>query len=53
MDGRILEENLHRMGADAAWLDKQLHAQGISDVGPVFLGLCDAQKKLTLCPMNE
>lgn len=30
MDGRILEENLSRMGLDAKWLQKQLEGQGMS-----------------------
>ena len=38
MDGRILEENLHRMGLNAAWLDKQLRTQGVHDAKAVFLG---------------
>ena len=53
MDGSILDENLRRMGVDAVWLNKQLRAQGISDAKDVFLGLCDAQKNLTLYKMNE
>ena len=52
MDGRILEENLHRMGLNAAWLDKQLRTQGVHDAKAVFLGLCDAQNKLTLYKMD-
>ena len=47
MDGRILEENLKRMGRDAAWLDKELKAQGISGAGEVFLGLCDPELNLS------
>ncbi len=47
MDGRILEENLKRMGRDAAWLNKQLRGQGIRDAKEVFLGLCDSELKLT------
>ena len=38
MDGRILEENLRRMGLNAAWLDKQLRTQGVHDAKAVFLG---------------
>ena len=52
MDGHILGENLRRMGVDAAWLDKQLRAQGIRDAKEVFLGLCDTQKKLTVYRME-
>ena len=47
MDGRILEENLKRMGRDAAWLNKQLRAQGIGGAGEVFLGLCDNELNLS------
>ena len=47
MDGRVLHENLKRMGRDAAWLDKQLRAQGIGGAGEVFLGLCDAELNLS------
>ena len=53
MDGRVLDENLHRMGVDAAWLTRKLRAQGVSDPKEVFLGLCDAQKELTLYKMSE
>ncbi|MCI7704033.1 MAG: DUF421 domain-containing protein [Clostridiales bacterium] len=52
MDGRILEENLQRMGLNAAWLDKQLRTQGVHDAKAVFLGLYDAQNKLTLYKMD-
>ena len=40
------------MGVDAAWLDKQLRAQGIRDAQEVYLGLCDTQKKLTVYRME-
>ena len=52
MDGRILEENLKRMGLNAAWLDKQLRTQGVHDAKAVFLGLYDAHNKLTLYKMD-
>ena len=48
MDGRVLEENLRRMGVDAAWLQKQLKAQGICNAHKVYLGICDAQRNLML-----
>ena len=37
MDGRILEENLRRMGRDEAWLKKRLAEQKYHDAGEVFL----------------
>ena len=48
MDGRILEENLKRMGLDAKWLQKQLEQMGCRDAKDVFLALCDGDHKLTL-----
>lgn len=47
MDGRILDENLHRMGLDAKWLKKRLRDQGIQDVRSVYLGLCDEKHNLS------
>ena len=52
MDGRVLEENLKRMGLDLTWLSKELKAQGYRDVREVFLGVCDADLKLTLFGME-
>ena len=48
MDGRILDENLHRMGLDVKWLQKQLSAQGYRSAKEVFLGLCDSLHRLSL-----
>ena len=45
MDGRILEDNLHRMGLDLRWLDKELHQHDISSAKDVFLGVCDQNHK--------
>ena len=45
MDGRILHDNLKRMGLDLAWLDKQLKQRHIRSAQDVFLALCD--KNLT------
>ena len=52
MDGRILEENLMRMGLDAKWLQKQLNTQGYKKAGEVFLALCDENKQLTVFAME-
>ena len=41
MDGRILDENLHRMCLNRVWLEKQLEQRGISSAEAVFLALCD------------
>lgn len=41
MDGRILEDNLKRMGLDRTWLDKQLKQRHVRSPREVFLALCD------------
>ena len=48
LDGRVLGENLRRMGLDENWLDKQLAQQGFHGAKEVFLGLCDTNHQLTL-----
>ena len=52
LDGRIIDENLRRMGLSAKWLQKQLAAQGISSASQVFLALCDQDHRL-ICYKNE
>ena len=52
MDGRVLGENLHRMGLDEKWLARQLRSQGIGGPEQVFLALCDREKNLSCYPMN-
>lgn len=49
MDGRIMGENLSRMGRDANWFEKQLKAQGCKDAKEIFLGIYRPEEdKLTL-----
>ena len=48
MDGRILEENLKRLGLDINWLKKELKCQGHKNEKEIFLGICDDNKQLTL-----
>lgn len=48
MDGRILGENLHRMGLDEHWLEKKLLSQGFKSAKEVFLGICYSDKNLAL-----
>jgi uncharacterized membrane protein YcaP (DUF421 family) len=53
MDGRVMGENLSRIGRDANWLIKQLKTQGYKDTKEIFLGVCRPEEdKLTLYP-NE
>lgn len=49
MDGRVMGENLSRMGRDTNWLEKQLKAQGYKSVIDIFLGIYRPEEdKLTL-----
>ena len=48
MDGRILEDNLKRMGLDEKWLEKQIKEQGYKNAKEIFLGICDQNKQLSL-----
>lgn len=53
MDGRVLDENLRRMGLTPAWLEKQLRDQCIHGPEEVFLALCDDKRRLTCYKMDE
>ena len=49
MDGRVMGENLSRMGRDMNWLTKQLNIQGCKDAKEIFLGIYRPEEdKLTL-----
>lgn len=48
MDGRVLEENLKRMGLDAKWLHKKIREAGYKNEKEIFLGLCDENNELRL-----
>ncbi len=53
MDGRVMGENLTRMGRDERWLDKQLKAQKYKHANEIFLGVYHAEnEELTLYPMH-
>ena len=53
MDGRLMGDNLSRIGRDERWLKKQLQSQGHSDVAEIFLGIyCREEDKLTLYPYD-
>ena len=53
MDGRVMGENLSRIGRDENWLTKQLKAQGYKDKKEIFLGVYRPEEdKLKLYP-NE
>lgn len=48
MDGRILHENLKRMGLDINWLNQELKCQGYKNAKDIILALCDNNHQLTL-----
>lgn len=52
MDGRIMHENLKRLGLDLAWLEKQLKQQKYNSAKEIFLGICDKNNKLSLFPTD-
>lgn len=53
LDGRILGDNLQRMGVNEAWLEKQLQAQGYRNASEIYLGLVDSGKQLSLYPIQS
>ena len=53
MDGRIMGENLRRMGLNDKWLTGQLDAQGFKSAREVFLGVCERNRQLTLFGYHE
>lgn len=52
MDGRVMGENLKRMGLDKSWLEHQLREQGYQSAREIFLGVCDRTHKLSLYARN-
>lgn len=53
IDGRVMGENLSRIGRDVNWLTEQLKTQGYKDAKEIFLGIYRPEvDKLTLYP-NE
>ncbi len=53
MDGRVMGENLRRMGKNETWLTKQLKAQGISDAKKIFLGIYHSEDGTVSLYENE
>ena len=52
MDGRILHNNLKRLGLDLTWLDKQLKQQKYDSAKEIYLGICEKNNKLSLFPID-
>lgn len=52
MDGRILHENIKRLGLNIEWLNKELKKQKYDSAKEIYLGICDKHNKLTLFPVE-
>ena len=53
MDGKIMGENLGRIGRDADWLGGQIRAMGYKSADEIFLGIYHGEDgTLSLYPMN-
>ena len=52
MDGRILHENLKRLGLNLIWLEKQLKQQKYDSAKEIYLGICDSNNQLSLFPAD-
>lgn len=48
MDGRILHDNLKRLGLNINWLQKELAVQGYKTEKQIFLAVCDQNNQLTV-----
>ena len=53
MDGRVMDENLSRLGKDKNWLEKQLKSQGYKSVKDIFLGIYRAECDKLMLYKNE
>ena len=47
IDGHIIKKNLQHAGKDIQWLNKQMHAQNISNLREVLLATCDMNNQVT------
>jgi len=53
LDGRIMGDNVTRIGRNEKWLEKQIRSQGFGDAREIFLGIYrPGEDRLTLYP-NE
>ena len=53
MDGRILGENLSRLGVNAAWLLGKVRAQGYSGINQILLGIYQKESDTLTLYSNE
>ena len=52
MDGRILEDNLKRLGLNISWLENQLKQHKYKSAKEIYLALCDSNNNLSLFPIE-
>lgn len=52
MDGRILGNNLKRLGLDENWLNQQLKNKGYNSAKEIFLGVCNQNNDVSFYPPN-
>lgn len=50
MDGRIMGENLRRMGLDDIWLSKELKKSGYKNADEIFLAVCHKDNEISFYP---
>lgn len=53
LDGKLIEANLQASGRDQKWLEKELHAAGMTRLSEVFFAAIDTKGKLYAIPMLE
>ena len=53
IDGRVMGENLSRMGRDANWLTEQLKLQGFQSTRDIFLGIYRGEEDALMLYPNE
>ena len=52
LDGQVMKENLHNIGNNQEWLEKQLKQQHYK-VSEILLATCDCQNTLTIYPKTH
>ena len=53
IDGHVMEDSLKSAGRDKRWLDGELSAQGVGNIGEVFLAAMDVNGTLTVFKKNN
>lgn len=53
IDGHLMQETLTKSGKDRIWLDRQLAAKGLGQIGEVFYAACDGQGNFFACRTKE